>query len=307
MTPASRHADAVAPALGRVVCGELHRAKDPNASPDVVHTIQVGQRGKRRLQLPLQFPGALEDTLPLDDVENGECGHAGAGMARVGVAVTPDHPGTLEERLGDSRSGDDPSERQVTGGDSLGKGDDVRLEIETRRGEPVTTPSEPGDHLVGDKESTGSPHRLAHRWEIALRRWSHPAGADDRLADHRRHPLRPDVVDRLLHRLGVVVGYQDHILDERPVPDAVWLHPPQRGAETVHPVVCPLPGDEHGPFGLTDLVEIPPGQLGGGVHRVGPTTGEEHLASFDGSERGDPVGQLERRWRAEVDEDVIGV
>ncbi len=206
-----------------------------------------------------------------------------------------------------SGSGDDPTEREVSGGDSLGKGDDVGLEIEATRGEPVTTPSEPGDHLIGDEERAGSPHQVAHLWEIALRRWSDPAGADHRLAEDSRDPFRADVVDRLLHRLGIIVRHQHHVFDQRAVAEPVRLHPPQRGAVSVHPVIGPLPGEEHGPLRLTDLVEVATGQLGGGIDRVGAATGEKDLALDGSGATGDAVGELQRRRRDEIDEGVVGV
>ena len=59
----------------------------------------------------------------------------------------------MERRCG---GGDHATEREIPGGNTFGEGDDVRLQVEPGRGEPVTASSEPGYHFVGYEEGAGA-------------------------------------------------------------------------------------------------------------------------------------------------------
>jgi hypothetical protein len=114
---------------------------------------------------------------------------------RVGVDVFLD--GVLGEGVGEPPAGDAGRERHVARGDALGHREQVGDHAVVLAGEPPPGPAEAGDDLVGDHQHVQLVAEAAHGAQPADGRDDEPAGADDRLQDHRRDRLRSLAEDRL--------------------------------------------------------------------------------------------------------------
>ena len=198
-------------------------------------------------------------------------------MARVGVAVTPDHSGLVVEGSRHLRGSDDPAERLIAGGDALGEEDQVWIEPEAIGGEPIAHPPESGDHLVRDEEAPGRAHQIAHAQQIVDGHRSHSSGPDHRLAEDGGDPFGPGMVDGFLDGFGIIVRHEDDVLDQVAIAGAVRFDAAERGAVGVHPVIGPFAGDDHAPLGIAGEGVVATNQLGCRIDRVGTSAGEEHL------------------------------
>ena len=180
-------------------------------------------------------------------------GGGGARVARVRVAVAPDaRGGRVPERLLDRAADDDAAERHVAGGDALRERDRVGIEPDAAACEPVADAAVAADHLVGDEQDAVGAADLAHRVEVAVGRQEHAAGADDRLAEERRHVLGADLANRRLERLGGIPGDPGRAAGERADADLEGLGADDARAVAREAVVGALARDDHGALGLVE-------------------------------------------------------
>ena len=97
---------------------------------------------------------------------------------------------------------------------------------------------------------------LVHARPVVVGRDEHAAHARDRLADHRRDPIRPDALDRLLelghavvgavlHPVGVGRGQVHEALWQRPYAHVVHVDAGGRPRAVGDPVIAALAGEDH--------------------------------------------------------------
>src|SRR5262249_41046883 len=131
-------------------------------------------------------------------------------------------------------------------GDSLGKGDRVRIDPGAAAREPVADPAVAADHLVRHEEHAVPAAELARVAQIALRRCEDAAGADDRLAEERGDPLGADLLDTRLEGVDGIPGDAGGVTGERADTDLEGLRADDARAVAGEAVVCALPRDDHG-------------------------------------------------------------
>ena len=141
--------------------------------------------------------------------------------------------------------------------------------------------------------------QIAGRWEVDT------AGPDDRLAEERCDLVRAHLLDQRQQAFRVVPGDGSGIGHQDAVVLVVDSDAGQRRPRHVHAVISLLPADNHRLARFADLMPVAPGELGGRVDRIGPTRGEEDLASGDRCDLAQTLGQSQCGLRHEVTE--VGV
>ena len=138
-------------------------------------------------------PPALDQPLPLEDLDVREPGRARGCVPGVRLAVADGHaPGLGPERLGDPSGDDDAAEREIAARHALCEGDEVGLDAEALEPEPAAEPAEAADHRVADEEHAGLAADHGDLLDVALGRRQHAAGPDHGLAEERGDALGPD-------------------------------------------------------------------------------------------------------------------
>jgi hypothetical protein len=111
------------------------------------------QRSEHVGEGALKLAGTRDQALSLQHVEVGERRGTARRMPRVGRAKPEHGAAVVPERSGDLTRGNHPAHGQVPAGDALGEGDEIGVYPWTALdAEPCPQPSEPADHLVGDKQ-----------------------------------------------------------------------------------------------------------------------------------------------------------
>src|SRR6266566_5797733 len=189
---------------GPEVLGDLDGSEQSGPRPDRADAGMLAERRNRRGEHRLERGDALDQLLPLDEVEVRQRHGSGSRMPGVRVAM-PEHRrrSRLPERLGHPGPDDDGPDRQVAGAEALGAGDHVRIKTEPLAGEPGADPSVARDDLIGHEQHVVAPADLAHRPQVALRRRVDAASADHGLAEERGDPVLPEHLDGLLQRRRV--------------------------------------------------------------------------------------------------------
>src|SRR5262249_48351113 len=97
--------------------------------------------------------GFLDQAFFFDDVQSGQCDRAASGMGRIGERV---HPPSLWRNVCKSFvhaiRNTNAAEREITRGNSLGKRDDVWLNVPMPETKPTTKTTESGDYLIGHEQ-----------------------------------------------------------------------------------------------------------------------------------------------------------
>lgn len=124
----------------------------------------------------------------------------------------------------------DPSQREVSARHSLGEGDQIGLEREAIRSEPVANPAEAGDDLVGDEEGPRSFDGRLGLLEVAIRCGPHAARTDHRFAVETGNSLSADFGDGLSECIGRVPLDLGDVGHQRSVSDVVSLYSGEAGA-----------------------------------------------------------------------------
>ena len=216
------------------------------------------------------------------------------------------------ERLHQRVPHEHPAERRVTGGHTLGEGDDVGLVPVPGRPEVVAEPAERADHLVGDQEDAVGVADLPHPREVAGRRREAAAGVLHRLQEHRRDRLRALAQDGPLDLVGgPPAEVRDVVGNEVGGPVEVRVrHPHPAGRQRLEGILdvgqpgdgqrahrCAVVGDvtaEHlVPLRLAGQLEVLLGQLPGRLHGLGAAGGEEDPVEVARGQFGEPIGQLD--------------
>src|SRR5690606_1780804 len=125
---------------------------------------------------------------------------AAGGVAAVGVAGPEHEVGVGLEGLADPTPHEHAAEGLVPGRDALRERDQIGFDAEDRRAPPAPEAAEPADDLVEDEQRAVLVAEAPEALEVAGLGGSYPAGADDRLGDHRR-----DLVAALLEEPGGAV------------------------------------------------------------------------------------------------------
>ena len=185
-------------------------------------------------------------------------------------------PGLTPERLGDALGDHDPAQREIAAGHALGEHDHVRLDAPALDPEPGAEATEGADHCIDDEQGAGAPAQIGDAFDVSRGGWVHAAGADHRFHEHRRHSLRADPRERLLHLLQRVVAHPDRLV-QRSEAHLVAGDTAKRGSEPVGAVICGGAADQHRAVPLADLLPISAGELGRGVDPVAPAGAEEDL------------------------------
>ena len=102
--------------------GARPRARSP-CRPCFEHVVTVHQSFQPLAQSFLDAAGALEQPLFLNYVQVGQSGRRRRGMAAIGIAVAEHDVGAFLEGRPDGRPYEHAPQRQVTGSDAFGEGD----------------------------------------------------------------------------------------------------------------------------------------------------------------------------------------
>ena len=229
-------------------------------------------------------------------------------MSRVGLAVAEPDAGAFPEGLGDPGAHQYPAEGQVAAGHALGEGDHVGPQVEAVDPPPGSQPPEGGDHAVGDEERPVPAAELGQALQVVGGHAMHAAGADDRLGEDRGHPAGPDPLEFGFEGLERIPRNVGRLRVHRAHPGLVGGDSPDRRAEPVGPVVALGAADDVGALGITDGLEVAPGQLGRGVDRVATAEVEKYPRAVHDlfAVGGKAVGELECRAVGEGAEGLVG-
>ena len=167
---------------GESVGVEYQGSQQPDAAAVTSDQAMIGQVLHQFDEPRLERQDPSGQPFALHDVEVGDRRRGDGRMSGVGVPVSQHGCARCEEWCGDSRGGDDPSQREVSARHSLGEGDQIGLEREAIRSEPVANPAEAGDDLVGDEEGPRSFDGRLGLLEVAIRCGPHAARTDHRFA-----------------------------------------------------------------------------------------------------------------------------
>ena len=176
------------PPTGSTVPGAaaLHSSEHPDTA-DLRDERVVGQGLAQALeQVGPDLPAVLHQSLALDDLQVRQGGRT---AGRVVVVGEPAHErealGRLvPDRLVDPAPKCDTPQREVTAGDPLGEGDQVRVDVPVLHPEPASGASEAGDHLVQDQQQAVAIANLPQEAEVLRGRHQDPTGSLDGLGDH---------------------------------------------------------------------------------------------------------------------------
>ena len=243
--------------------------------------------------------GLLDQVVLLVDLDVGDAAGAGQGVAAVGQAAGEL---ALLEEVPDLLGPDGGPQLHVAGGDALGRGQDVGLDVEVLDAEPLAGPAPAGHDLVDDQQDAVLVAELAQALHVALRRDDDAVGPHDRLHDDGGHALGVVVHELFLeHGQGLLPALLLVLGAERV---AVGV-----GAEEVHHAgdarlggpAARVAGQGDGPRGgpvvaLPGSVDLlPTGEPAGGLDGVlvglRPAVGEEHVVQVAGGELGHHGGQ----------------
>ena len=128
----------------------------------------------------------------------------------------------------------------------------------------------------------------------------HATGAYHGFHEHRRHSLRSDPRECLLHLRQGVVAHLDR-LGQRPETHAVAWDTAERGSEPVSAVIAGGAADQDRAVRLADLPPVSACQLGRGVDPVATARAEEDLRRHRRS-LGERLRELECRPVGEIKE-----
>ena len=226
-------------------------------------------------------------------------------------------PFAVEEGLGDLVREEHAAERRVAGGHALGARDDVRLEAEAGRAEPLAEAAVAGDDLVAAEQDAVAVADLAQRLRVARRRHEAAAGVLHGLDDHHRHAVGALGQDLLLDRLGgmdarvaglaadgavAAVGVRDvaRIAEQRLEGRAGRRDAGQRERSERAAVVGAAARDHLAPRVLALREVVLARELPGRLDRLRAAGGEEEARQAGGREAEDALGQRERgrdAWR----------
>ncbi len=182
---------------------------------------------------------------------------------------------------------------------------------------------EAADHLVDDEQDVVFLQDRLNRLEIALGRWHHPAGAEERLGDEGGHRVgallrdqrfeiggeaRAELLLGLAGRGKMIVmravGVQD--IGNRQIEGLLCISKAgQAAGRDRYAVISALAGDDLLLLRTAENVVVIPDQLDLGVVRLRPGIGEEHLRHRNRGAADQVVGKLDRRLDRLVREAMI--
>src|SRR5699024_2970153 len=138
------------------------------------------------------------DLFLFEDVDRGDSGGAGHGVAGVGQ---PPGVGFVIKRLGDGTRNDDAAERDVAGVDAFGEADQIRGDAPVVDGEPFAAATETGHDFVDDEDDAVGVTNGAHAGEVAVRGHQNAIGADDGFQNDGGNGVRAFHHDRVAQML----------------------------------------------------------------------------------------------------------
>ena len=208
--------------------------------------------------------------------------------------------------------------RRIAGGQPLRDGHQVRIDLFGFAGEQRARAAEAGDHLVGDEQDAEAPARVAHRLQPAGRRHDHAAGALHGLAEKRGDVVRAEFSDLrfergdrrgdqrlriVAERVAVRVRRRNMVLVRtRQVEMAMERRQRgEAGADRRRAVIAAFQRDHVLFRRAAGCVEIVRDETDRGVDRVRAAKREVHAVQRRRRERGEPLGKLDRRLRAEME------
>ena len=286
----------------------LERLEVPRAT-DVADDREVAQAFQAAAEPRLVRAHVVEHVLAVEDVEVGQRNRATHRMPTERDAMGERGP-MFEKRLGEELATDHRAEGRVPAREALGTRDDVGQVVVALAAEHRAEPAERADHLVGHEQHAVPVADLPHAREVAVG-WNQTAARVlYRLQEHRGDRLRSFEDDALLdlvgdrehERLFIVlevvsptVGVGDVHCARRERFERCAQRGDARDGERAKggAVVGGAARDHLVPLALADGAEILAGQLPRRLHRLRPTTGEEHSRQVAGGERGQAGRELD--------------
>ncbi|CAB4956185.1 unannotated protein [freshwater metagenome] len=212
-------------------------------------------------------------------------------VTRVGVAVTEHSRRAVKERLADALPGDNRAHGNVPARESLRREDEVGVEAESTRSEPLAGAPKSANDLVADPEHVVLAAHLARFLEVLLAREAHTARSDDGLAKESGYSMGTDSLDGFSKVVGAVPTHPNRLVAEVAPANTVGLEARQLRACPVHAVVGVVAHEHHLTSGLIHHLPVAAHHLQRGVDRVGATRGEEHLGVGHRRNRGHALGE----------------
>ena len=168
------------------------RSPRPRTSPTCGRARRPWRRASARSPIAA---GALDEALPLQDVEGGQAG--GRGHRMVGEREAVHEPARALHRLHDRLAGQHRAHRHVAAAHPLAAGDEVGDGAAPLDAEPAAGAAEAGHDLVVDVDDPMAAAGLAHAPGVVVGGHGRPGGgAQDGLGDEGGDRARPFARDR---------------------------------------------------------------------------------------------------------------
>ena len=153
------------------------------------------------MQILARFFAVFNEAIPLEDIDNGQPGGTGYGMALIGEAVIKVNP--LTEGFVYLIAYDHASKGCIEAGYALSHYHHVGLNIEVLHGKPPACPAETGDDLIGNEENVVLIADIPDGLPIGGRGHKPVIASAADWRGHECHDIAgPVVVDALLQLLG---------------------------------------------------------------------------------------------------------